>query len=265
LIDPPRLSLPSITLIAVTSVNVAATISALCASMRQVEFGAVKLLTDKGNDPQGGIERIRIPPLRSAAAYSHFMLHDLLDHVSTDFALVVQWDGFVTHPAMWEHDFLSWDYVGAPWPQFRDGHDVGNGGFSLRSRKLLEACRDPDFEPSHPEDVAIGRGNRRLLEERHGIRFADAPSARRFSKERDRSPLPSFGFHGVFNMVEALGPERFWQIYSSLDERRGISRDLFPLARQIKGADPIGTKRMRLFRDLLGEKIGFTLRRRLGL
>jgi hypothetical protein len=261
----PRLSLPSVTLIAVTSVNVQATISAVRASMRQAQFGAVKLLTDKGDAPHAGIERIRIPPLRSATAYSHFMLHDLLEHVSTDFALVVQWDGFVINPAMWQDEFLSWDYIGAPWPQFRDGHDVGNGGFSLRSRRLLEACRDPGFEPSHPEDVAICRGNRRLLEARHGIRFADASSARRFSRERDSSPLPSFGFHGVFNMVEALGPDRFWQLYSSLDERRGISRDLFLLARQIKGADPIGRKRMRLFRDLTGEKIGFALRRRLGL
>jgi hypothetical protein len=263
--DEPRLSLPSVTLIAVTSVNITATISALRASMRQARFGAIRLLTDKDGAPEGGIERIRIAPLMSAHAYSCFMLHDLLDHVSTDFALVVQWDGFITHSAMWEDGFLSWDYIGAPWPQFRDGHDVGNGGFSLRSRRLLQACRDPDFKALHPEDVAIGRVNRPLLEARHGIRFADATSARRFSKERDSSPLPSFGVHGVFNMVEALGPERFWQIYCSLDERRSISRDLFLLARQIKGADPIGTKRLRLLRDLLGEKIGFALRRRLRL
>lgn len=261
----PRLALPSVTLIAVTSVNVEATIQALRASMRDVDFGAVKLLTDKSGAQLEGIERVRIAPLTSASAYSHFMLHDLLDHVSTDSALVVQWDGFVTNSDRWEDDFLGWDYIGAPWPQFRDGHDVGNGGFSLRSRKLLVACRDPGFRPSHPEDVAIGRSNRRLLETAHGIRFADAVTARRFSKERDGSPAPSFGFHGVFNMVEALGAERFWQIYASLNERRGISRDLFLLARQLKGADAGGRKRTRLFRDLMGEKIGTALRRRLGL
>jgi hypothetical protein len=177
----PRLSLPSVTLIAVTSVNVQATISAVRASMRQAQFGAVKLLTDKGDAPHAGIERIRIPPLRSATAYSHFMLHDLLEHVSTDFALVVQWDGFVINPAMWQDEFLSWDYIGAPWPQFRDGHDVGNGGFSLRSRRLLEACRDPGFEPSHPEDVAICRGNRRLLEENAIVHHCQASAFTAFS------------------------------------------------------------------------------------
>jgi hypothetical protein len=265
LIGAPRLSLPSVTMIAATSVNLAATIAALRASMRQVEFGSVKLLTDKVDAPLNGIDRVRIAPLTSASAYSQFMLHDLLDHVSTEFALVVQWDGFVTHPSLWEDDFFRQDYIGAPWPQFGDGHDVGNGGFSLRSRRLLEACRDPGFKPGHPEDVAIGRDNRRLLEDRHGIRFADTRTARRFSKERAGSALPSFGFHGVFNMVEALGPDRFWQIYSSLDERRGISRDLFQLARQLKGADAFGRKRRRLFRDLLGERIGFALRRWLDL
>ena len=38
------------------------------------------------------------------------------------------------------------DYIGAPWPHFRDGHNVGNGGFSLRSRRLLEACRELPFD-----------------------------------------------------------------------------------------------------------------------
>lgn len=262
--DTPRLSLPSVSLVAVTSVNVEATIGALRASMREVDFGSIKLLTDMLGAPLDGIERVPIAPIRSASAYSRFILHNLLDHVSTDFVLLIQWDGFVIDRALWEDGFLRYDYIGAPWPQFDDGHDVGNGGFSLRSRKLLEACRDPAFRPSHPEDVAIGRVNRRWLETAHGIRFADAARARRFSKERDLSPSSSFGFHGVFNMVEALGPEEFWRIYASLDERRGISRDLFLLARQLKGADASSRKRIRLFRDLMGDKIGSALRRRLG-
>ena len=43
-------------------------------------------------------------------------------------------------------DFLKWDYIGAPWPlsyeafvdPFGRHIRVGNGGFSLRSRKFLE-------------------------------------------------------------------------------------------------------------------------------
>ncbi|UUR08087.1 DUF5672 family protein [Sphingomonas glaciei] len=248
------------TLVAATSVNVDATLAALRQSMRGIDFAAVKLLTDDRVEPGAGIERIAIPAITSAPAYSHFILRDLIRYVSTQHVMVVQWDGFVTQPSLWRAEFLLFDYVGALWPQFGDGHDVGNGGFSLRSRKLLEACLDPAFKPEHPEDVAIGRTNRRLLEEKHGIRFADARTARRFSRERDGSSEPSLGFHGVFNMIEALGAERFWQTYSSLDERRGIGRDLFLLAKQLRGAGGRHRKRLRLFRDLAGEE----LRRRLG-
>jgi hypothetical protein len=62
--------------------------------------------------------------------------------------------------ARWRDAFLEYDYIGASWLQFDDG----NGGFSLRTRRLMELCRDPAFVPVHPEDLAIGRTNRAWLE-----------------------------------------------------------------------------------------------------
>src|SRR6185503_18873241 len=116
----------------------------------------------------------------------------------------VQWDGFVIDAGSWREQFLEFDYIGAPWLQFADGYDVGNGGFSLRSRRLLEACAGADFIPSHPEDVAICRTNRPMLEKMHGIRFADAQLAETFAFERT-APRPSFGFHGAFNLAPTVG------------------------------------------------------------
>jgi hypothetical protein len=41
-------------------------------------------------------------------------------------------------------DFLEWDYIGAPWPkEYKiNNYNVGNGGFSLRSKNImLECCK----------------------------------------------------------------------------------------------------------------------------
>jgi hypothetical protein len=220
------LELPTVTLCAATSVNVDATLAAISASTDQVLFGDVALFTDAGGIklPQNG-RVVEIAPLRSGQAYSEFMLHRLAEHIRTDHCLVVQWDGFVVDAQQWQDRFLEFDYVGATWPQFSDGRNVGNGGFSLRSRKLLQACQDPRFVVSHPEDVAIGRINRHFLQREYGIAFADRDIAEQFAFERAAPSGPTFGFHGAFNMLEILGRERFWALYDTLDERSSALTD----------------------------------------
>ena len=42
-----------------------------------------------------------------------------------------------------------------------------------------------------------------MLEERHGIRFADRVTAARFAFERTAPRDRPFGFHGIFNMASA--------------------------------------------------------------
>ena len=251
-----RLKLPTVTLCAVTSVNVRATVDALEASLEQIDFAECLLLTDA--EVAGADPRIRIVPiehLASGTAYSHFLLSKLADHVSSDHCLVIQWDGFVLDARRWDPRFLSYDYIGAPWPQFDDGNNVGNGGFSLRSRKLLEAFRDPRFQPGHPEDVAICRTNKALLEEEHGIRFADPRTAASFSYERTEPAEPTLGFHGIFNMIPALGPERFWRTYSELDERSTAFADYGLLMRQLGRGRNTLRRRLRLTCDLLKSKV----------
>ena len=251
-----RLQLPTVTLCAATSTNVDATVAAIASSSEQISFGDVLLLTDSATVeslPWGRIERIA--PLRSARHYSQFMLGQLADHVRTEHCLVIQWDGFVIDPRQWDERFLKCDYIGAPWPQFSDSHDVGNGGFSLRSRKLLEACRSPGFTPSHPEDVAIGRVNRAFLEREHGILFADIDAAARFAFERSAPPGRTFGFHGVFNMIPLLGADRFWQIYESLDDRSTVFHDYRLLMRQVASGKCAARRRLELTVDLTRSRL----------
>lgn len=247
----PRLVLPQVTLVAVTSVNVQATVVAIERSMAQVAFGAAKLITHCAPPivPEN-IEWVPIDPIVSASAYSSFVLERLVDHVATSHCLLVQWDGHVLDGERWRPEFLDCDYIGASWPQFGDGHDVGNGGFSLRSRALLEACRSPHFRPSHPEDLAIGRDNRAWLEAQ-GLRFAPRALADAFSAERNSDPTTSFGYHGVWHMPRLLGREVFWDIYSKLDERTSARHDFRRLFWQLARGRGGVSRAITLIRDQL--------------
>jgi len=243
-------------------VNVPATIRALERCLEQIEFAECLLLTDAPVEPADPrIRPIAIPALSSGRSYSEFILRRLADFVASPHCLVVQWDGFVLDAAQWNEAFLDYDYIGAPWPQFHDGRDVGNGGFSLRSRALLQACRDVRFRVEHPEDVAICRTNRELLEREHGIRFADRRTASRFSFEREAPPGPTFGFHGIFNMIPLLGTECFWESYLGLDERGTAFVDYPLLIRQLGGGPASMRRRCRLTKDRVSALIGPSRRR----
>jgi hypothetical protein len=245
------LALPQVTLIAVSSVNLEATVAALTASMRGIAFGAVKLLSDR-RPPHlpANISWTPIDRLGSAADYSNFILKHLADYVDTSHGLLIQWDGHVLRADCWRDAFLSCDYIGARWPQFVDGYDVGNGGFSLRSRALLAACQAADFVPSHPEDLAICRANRAMLEAR-GIQFASRELADAFSAERAGDPAQSFGYHGVWHMPQVLGRDVFWSIYRELDDRSTVRHDAATLMWQVARGPTGPWRAWRLIRDQL--------------
>lgn len=248
-----RLDLPEVTMCAVTSVNVEATIKAMRASIREVKFAKAILFTDKdcGNFLEGEESEIilkNIRPIGSSFEYSMFILDELINYIATPFCLIVQWDGHVLNQYHWSGDFLEYDYVGASWPQFTDGHDVGNGGFSLRSRKLMEACTLSSFRKTHPEDLAICRANRASLEAA-GIRFAPRAVADRFSTERVGDLAGSFGYHGVFNMPYALGVDSFWKIYRTLDERSTVRHDLPALVRALQHSRRRRIRQLKLLFD----------------
>ena len=247
-----RLELPKVTLIAVTSVNVEATVQALENCLKQIDFAECKLFTSASvrlDNPE--IQLVPIKQLDSAERYSQFVLSELFEYVGTSHCLIVQWDGYVLDARRWRPDFLEFDYIGATWPQFDDGYNVGNGGFSLRSRRLMEACRRDGFQISHPEDVAICRINRPFLELECGMVFADRAMAERFAFERTAPASPTFGFHGIFNMIPVLGIERFWEIYRTLEDRSTAAIDYWLLMRQLGSGARSWSRRARLTIDML--------------
>ena len=157
---------------------------------------------------------VRIPRL-DIVGYSQFILGDLYKYVETEYCLVVQSDGFVLNANKWNPIFLEYDYIGAPWPmdlKLQPGNitldltrnSVGNGGFSLRSKRLLQETAKINFHelsfPTKSEDLILCHF---LFQEmlNAGVKFPAPELAAQFSIESPtaaygQNPSTSFGFHG---------------------------------------------------------------------
>lgn len=204
----PMLDLPDVTLCCVDTRSVPQAMYALERCMAQARFGRVLFLGPPPDanqrQPPEGIDWVTIPALQGIEDYNRIMLRELVAHIRTSHVLIVQWDGFITHPELWRPDFLSVDYIGPPW--YHGGHPgmVGNGGFSLRSKRLLEALASLDkLDTSEPEDMVICVQRRGELEREHGIRFAPLEMAQDFGCEYG-TYRPSFGFHGMHNFAYVM-------------------------------------------------------------
>jgi hypothetical protein len=202
--------LSNVTLIGIDCVDVKRLQIVMDICERDFEFGAVKMLSSLPiDDPR----LVVIEPINSVEAYSDFCFKRLSDFVETDFVLIVQYDGFILNPSAWTDAFLQYDYIGAPWlvagwsvrdfdfPKSLLGQRVvGNGGFSLRSKKFLLTARELALSGAipqlHPEDVAMVVWHRDLFE-KAGIKIAPPELAKKFSLEgNEEGPWKDeFGFH----------------------------------------------------------------------
>ena len=198
------LKLPQVTLVCIDCVNHRSALNAMLKSMESIQFADALFISNLAPErTEQGITLHTIPKLESKEAYSFFVLNNLNDYIETPFCLVVQYDGYVINPHLWTDDFLNYDYIGAPW--WYDHLNVGNGGFSLRSKILLAACQLENFERFHPEDDVICRGERPYLEKKYNVKFAPEILAERFSFEPNglhpEFKNLNFGFHGVPNLI----------------------------------------------------------------
>lgn len=207
--------LDSVTLLGVDCVDINRLILVSDICQKNFEFTEVKLLTSITS-----IEHPNIVPIKnigSVEEYSKFIITELDQYVNTSHVLIFQHDGFILNPNAWTDDFLNYDYIGAPWltkdwsisdygfPKDSLGkYIVGNGGFSLRSKKLTslltQMYKDKEISNYHPEDVVISVHKRKELEAR-GIIYAPINLAKKFSYEGEdkinRKWNGQFGFHGL--------------------------------------------------------------------
>ena len=157
-----------------------------------------------------GVNNITISNF-DVGGYSNFCVKELNSIIKSDFCLVFQLDGFIINPDLWDDEFYSYDYIGAPWPLHFGGwvsenKQVGNGGFSLRSKKLLEITAQLPGTTNH-EDTYIVFEHRKTLEQ-NNVNIAPVNVAIKFSVENpideNHNIETSFGFHSKSLLRDVL-------------------------------------------------------------
>jgi hypothetical protein len=192
--------LPNVTLFCIYNVAHDLTVKALEDCCREVRFGDVKLFTD--------VVPNTLPPNHPWLVMKKFADHgemcrfhhyEFPKYIETSHVLSFQWDGFIINPSVWSDGFLEYDYVGAPW--WYADRNVGNGGFCLRSKNIIDflAANEADFP--HPEDHWLCREYRPRLPQ---FKWAPEEIAARFSVESVPVKEKTFGFHSAFNFPEVL-------------------------------------------------------------
>lgn len=194
-----KLKLPSVTLICLTNRDFEGHKKAIDKSCEGIEFGGVKLIWDES--------------IKNIDDWNYKIIYELHHYVQTDYALLIHADGYVINPQLWTNDWLSYDYIGAPWPLPSDNYSyrtpegelirVGNS-VSLRSKKILEGPSKLSlgwkaFYNNTNEDGFLCVHNRKALEAEE-CRFAPLEVAKSFSKEHEieeNKGLETFAFHTV--------------------------------------------------------------------
>ena len=224
------INLPNVTLVSIdTTKEIDKTLRALYTSMSGINFGAVKIITTKKQIENnyslvddGIVLEEPVVDIKNYNDYNNYVIHDLHNHVNTSHCLLVQPDGFVLFPEKWNNEWLKYDYIGAPWAYAEDAyidpfgnhHRVGNGGFSLRSKKFLEVPTKvevpwetnnsdfywmPEGVVNYHEDGNVCVHNRHIFIEQ-GCKYAPVEVAVKFSQE-SRVPecdgIIQFGFHYI--------------------------------------------------------------------
>lgn len=213
----------TITLAIVGTTNHSLMSFAVNKTVENVNIDKIKVFSDKIIDCNSDYEFISLPNSFNLYDYSNFLLKELNNYIDTDFVCVIQYDGFATNKNAWDDNFLNYDYVGSytsvyhpPLLKFlqdtRNQHFIKQkwynigGGFSLRSKKLLEALADPYIRSSvynfavkamyNCEDIFIAILYKSFLEEKYNIQFAPADPCLDFSSEIVYGYTQCLGFHG---------------------------------------------------------------------
>lgn len=150
------------------------------------------------------IEWAKIDQPFDYTGYSFFVLYFLHQYISTGHVLIVQQDSWVLNGKNFKPYFYDYDYIGVVCHAARVGDDywqgyswVGHpdavpvycGGFSLRTKKFLEALSLHKITPQNIthalfayEDIQLGMFMRQQLEEL-GFKFAPMEIARQLGFE----------------------------------------------------------------------------------
>lgn len=235
-----KLKLPDVTIFTFCwgTDHVRKSLKAMLIGMDQVEFGKKVLITDPSKTDLDLFKKvidkhdIEVYDMSvdlndnlqnddsNRSGFCESFVQQTARYITGDYCLNVQHDSTIIDPSKWDKRFLDYDYIGAPWPmsiiqasdmvagKIKDiPNVVGNGGFSLRTRRFVEESAKLGWEHKN-EDLNICVFNYERMRDA-GIVFAPPELAVQFSVEHPTSyrnfnrdlawTYGSFGFHGEFN------------------------------------------------------------------
>jgi hypothetical protein len=173
------------------------------------DFGDVKFLTSIPNDYK---HSVKIMPLNSLIAYSIFMLSRVHEYIDTQYLLIIQRDGWILNPSSWDDEWYKLDFIG---PIYMQNDKVGSGGFSFRSKKIMEDYSKtiPKWDGTQKHADLLQRerffyedGEISLTEFSKNYEIATLEQAANFANGGNRNPeyfrdFP-FGFHRTFSHID---------------------------------------------------------------
>lgn len=204
-----KLQLPTVTLVAIDCINAEKAIKVIEHCKSLCDFGDVKILTSIPIDYE---HRVKIIPLNSLLAYSIFMLTRFSQYIETEHCLIVQCDGWILNPDSFDKEWLNLDYIGGLYMQY---DLVGSGGFSLRSKKIMDHCSQimPKWDGSQKDAERIQKGlsyyedgEISLSSKFRQFNIASPEQAANFSQAGNRNPEyfreKPFGFHRTWQEID---------------------------------------------------------------
>lgn len=141
------LSLPDVTLIATTSIDIEDTIKAMQICMSKVNFGAAVFVShEKPVNLPDNIQYAYFPKIENIMDFNHLMWENLHEFFDTSHCLTVQNHAYILDENQWDDEWLDYDWIGSPWKTVENSYltdsgrriRVGNGGWSLRSHNICE-------------------------------------------------------------------------------------------------------------------------------
>lgn len=192
-----KLDLNNVTMICLDGMNPKRSVRAIEICKKYCNFSDVKLLSSVDFDYE---HHVKIPYIiDSREYYSEFMVSQIYKYCNTDYMLIVQHDGWILNPNMWKNEWLDFDYVGANISHFDKDYKIGgNGGFSLRSKRIMEyvALNHDKRFCRMPEDklICVKMGDQLV---NNGFKFSNDDD---FSVDH-KLWTHSFGFHKSDNRL----------------------------------------------------------------
>ncbi|HYT41412.1 MAG TPA: DUF5672 family protein, partial [Methylomirabilota bacterium] len=194
--------------------------------LKVADFGDIIIASDNFNILRiPGAQHIRVPNWSDKTGYCKFLWHDAARYVKTPQCMIIQWDSWIINPQSWSSKFLEYDYIGSPW-RFKDDFNVGNSGFSLRSKRLMDYLynNQEKYPITNPqEDSLLCRSYQGQIIKETDFHWAPEKLAHQFSFEVNKQYPDPFGFHGIFNWPEVLSSEKLIERLTIAKENEYIS------------------------------------------